>query len=141
MNTKTKIAMGIAASALAVTAFTGTAIAAPLLTAGTVRPAYQMMLGNTAVSGAGAGSLVASMRRFMNQYRTADGRIDMIRMHADVAAGKVTHPRFMGSLGTTGNGSGNGSGTGSATRGGVGYRMMNGAGSGAGFGGMMGNRF
>lgn len=139
MNTKTKIAMGIAASALAVTAFTGTAIAAPLMTAGTVRPAYQMMYGGTAVSGsdagAGAGSLVASMQRFMNQYRTTDGRIDVTRMHADVAAGKATPPCITGTRGTSAPGAGSGA------RGGVGYRMMNGAGSGTGFGGMMGNRF
>ena len=135
MNTKTKIAMGIAASALAVTVFTGTAIAAPLIPARTVRPAYQMMFGNTAVSGVGAGSLVASMQRFMNQYRTTDGRIDVTRMHADVAAGKATPPCITGTPGTSAPGAGSG------TRGGVGYGMMNGNGSGAGFGGMMGNRF
>ena len=135
MNTKTKLAMGIAASVLAVTAFTGTAIAAPLITEGTVRPAYQTMFSNTTVSGVGAGSLVASMQRFMNQYRTADGRIDVTRMHAAVAAGKVTPPCITGTPGTSASGAGSGA------RGGVGYRMMNGAGSGAGFGGMMGNRF
>jgi hypothetical protein len=93
MNTKIKIAVGVAAGVLAGTTLMGTAFAAPRILTG------------TAGSGSGSGMMrsidtsstfvrpsIADMNAFMNQYRDAAGKIDVTRMHADVAAGKVKPP-------------------------------------------------
>ena len=117
MNTKGKIAIGIAAGLVAGATLVGTAFAAPLVL-GSAVGAPMMGVYRTAVS-TGVPT-VADMRRFMDTYRTPDGRIDVNRMHSDVAAGKVTPPCVTS---TTGAGT---SVPAPGTRRGTGYGMMGG---------------
>jgi hypothetical protein len=129
MNTNAKITIGVIAGLVAGTTLVGTAFAAPVAL-GRMTGAPMMGAYRTAV--ADGSGVFADMQRFMNKYRTQDGRIDMNRMHADVTSGAVTPPHMSARTGT---------GTASQAPGSNrGYGMMGGSSS-AGYGSMMGRTF
>jgi len=103
MNTKIKIAAGMFAGLIAGTTLVGTAVAAPRMMTTPAFSGYGMMR-SLDTSGTFGTSVLAEMNAFMDQYRTANGSIDVNRMHADVVSGKVTPPfrGMMGSLGASG---------------------------------------
>jgi len=69
---------------------------------GKVTAPSQGMMGSLGASGTFDASTIAEMNSFMGQYRTADGSIDVNRMHADVVSGKVTPLHMQGASGTGG---------------------------------------
>jgi hypothetical protein len=98
MKTTTKIAAGLIAALVAGVLFLGTAVAAPRMVAAPAFGGYGMMRSlNT--SGTFEVPTFAEMRTFMNRYRTAGGSIDVTRMRADVASGRVTPPCLDGAAG------------------------------------------
>lgn len=99
MNTKIKIAAGMFAGLIAGTMLVGTAVAAPRMMTITGYSGYGMMRSLDA-SGTFGTSVLADMNSFMDQYRTANGSIDVNRMHADVTSGKVTPPHMRGAWST-----------------------------------------
>jgi len=98
MNTKTKIAAGMFAGLIAGTVLIGTAVAAPLPMTTPSFGGYSMMR-SFDTSGTFGTSVLAEMNAFMDQYRTANGSIDVNRMHADVTSGRVTPPHMQGASG------------------------------------------
>lgn len=98
MNTKIKIAAGMVAGLVAGTMLVGTAVAAPRMMGTSTYNGYGMM---RTIGAAGTLDVptIAEMNSFMDQYRTANGSIDVNRMHADVASGKVTPPHMQGASG------------------------------------------
>jgi hypothetical protein len=99
MNTKIKIAAGMFAGLIAGTMLVGTAFAAPRMMTTQAFSGYGMMR-SFDTSGTFDAPAIAEMNAFMNQYRTANGSIDVNRMHADVVSGKVTPPHMQGASGT-----------------------------------------
>ena len=99
MNTRIKIAAGMFAGLIAGTMLVGTAVAAPRMMATPAFNGYGMMR-SLDTSGTFDVPTIAEMNSFMNQYRTANGSIDVNRMHADVTSGKVTPPHMQGASGT-----------------------------------------
>jgi len=97
MNTKIKIATGMFAGIIAGTMLVGTAVAAPRMMTTPGYGGYGMM---RSFDPSGT-SVLAEMNSFMNQYRTADGSLDITRMHADVTSGKVTPPHMRGGFGNS----------------------------------------
>ena len=91
MNTKLKIATGMFAGLIAGTMLVGTAVAAPRMMDNAGYGGYGMMR-SLGASGTFDPATVAEMNSFMDQYRKADGSIDVNRMHSDVTSGKVTPP-------------------------------------------------
>ncbi len=91
MNTMIKIATGMFAGLIAGTMLVGTAVAAPR-TVSAAGFSGNGMMRSLGASGTFDSSTVAEMNSFMDQYRQADGSIDVNRMHSDVASGKVTPP-------------------------------------------------
>ena len=89
MNTKMKIAGGIAAGLIVVATLSGTAFAA---TRDAVDVPYgRWMLPSRADSSSvDPSAAYRSMLDFMNRYRTSDGSYDIFRMMGDVASGAVT---------------------------------------------------
>jgi hypothetical protein len=70
------------------------------VTSGKVTPPFRGMMGSLGTSGTFDAPTIAEMNAFMDQYRTANGSIDVNRMHADVVRGKVTPPHMNGTSGT-----------------------------------------
>jgi len=101
MKTKIKIAAGMLAGIVAGTMIVGTAFAAPNVLASPAFNGYGMMR-SVNTSGTFDVPTIAEMNTFMNQYRTANGSIDVNRMHADVASGKVTPTCLTGNPSTKG---------------------------------------
>jgi hypothetical protein len=99
MNTKIKIAAGMFAGLIAGTMLVGTAFAAPRMMTTPAFSGYGMMR-SFDTSGTFDAPVIAEMNALMNQYRTANGSIDVNRMHADVVSGKVTPPHMQGAPGT-----------------------------------------
>jgi hypothetical protein len=66
------------------------------VTSGKVTPPFRGMMGSLNASGTFDAPTIAEMNSFMGQYRTANGSIDVNRMHADVVSGKVTRPHMQG---------------------------------------------
>jgi hypothetical protein len=95
MNTKTKIAAGVAAGLIAGTVLMGAAFAAPRALSEPAFSGYRMM-GSVGTSSTAIGPTIGQMQTFMNQYRTPSGGIDMNRMRSDVASGKVIPPCVTG---------------------------------------------
>lgn len=100
MNTKIKIAVGMFISLIAGTMLVGTAVAAPRMMTAPAFGGYGVMR-SFDTSGTFGTSVLAEMNTFMGQYRTANGSIDINRMHADVTSGKVTPPHMQGASGTS----------------------------------------
>jgi hypothetical protein len=100
MNTKMKIATGVAAGLIAGATLMGTAFAATRDAADA--PYGRWMLPSPAdTSSVEASGTYRSMLDFMARYRAADGSYDMFRMMGDVASGAfLGHPR--GTAGTRG---------------------------------------
>lgn len=99
MNTNIKIAMGMFAGLIAGTMLVGTAVAAPRMMNTSGFGGYGMMR-SFGASGTFEPRAVADMNSFMDQYLTADGSIDINRMHSDVTSGKVTPPHMQGASGS-----------------------------------------
>jgi hypothetical protein len=101
MNTKIKIAAGMFAGLIAGVMLVGTAVAAPRMMATPTFYGYGMMrtTGSSSVYGR---PTVAEMNAFMSRYVTADGSIDVNRMHADVTSGNVAPPCFDSASGANG---------------------------------------
>lgn len=118
MNTRTRIAVSVIAGLLVATALVGTAFALPRVLGRTAFGPNGMM-GAPAFSRTADRPDIEEMQSFMNQYRTADGRIDVNRMRDNVTRGNVTPPCLDGTTqpGTSGRG-------GATTRGFSGPRMM-----------------
>jgi|GEM_PF-3012731 len=91
MNTKIKITTGMIAGLVAGTMLVGTAVAAPRMMNTAGYGGYGMMR-SLGTSGTFDPTTVAEMNSFMDQYRKADGSVDVNRMHSDVTSGKVTPP-------------------------------------------------
>jgi hypothetical protein len=66
------------------------------VTSGKVTPPFRGMMGSLSTSGTFDAPTIAEMNSFMGQYRTANGSIDVNRMHSDVLSGKVTPPHMQG---------------------------------------------
>lgn len=98
MNTRIKISAGMFADLIAGTMLVGTPVAAPLMMATPAFNGYSMMR-SVNTSGTFDVPTIAEMNSFMNQYRGANGSIDVNRMHADVTSGKVTPPHMRGASG------------------------------------------
>lgn len=101
MNTKIKIAAGMFAGLIAGTMLVGTAVAAPRMMTTPAFSGYGMMRSFDA-EGTFDAPAIAEMNAFMGQYRTANGSIDVNRMHSDVVSGKVTPPHMQGASRTGG---------------------------------------
>jgi hypothetical protein len=99
MNTKIKIAAGMFAGLIAGSLLIGTAVAAPGMMTSPAYSGYGMMRSFDR-PGTFDAPTIAEMNFFMDQYRTSNGSIDINRMHADVASGKVTPPHMKGGPGT-----------------------------------------
>jgi hypothetical protein len=95
MNTKIKIAAGMFAGLIAGTMLVGTAVAAPRMMTTPAFTGYGMMR-SFDTSGTFGTSVLDEMNSFMDQYRTANGSVDVNRMHTDVVSGKVTPPHMQG---------------------------------------------
>jgi hypothetical protein len=91
MNTRTKIAIGIVGGLVAGATLVGTAFAAPAVMTAVTGSSYGMMGAYRTVASTSVPTF-ADMQRFMDTYRTPDGRLDVTRMHADVTSGKVAPP-------------------------------------------------
>ncbi len=100
MNTNIKIATGMFAGLIAGTMLVGTAVAAPRMMNAPDFSGYGMMRSASA-SGTFDEPTIAEMNRFMDQYRTAGGSVDVNRMHADVTSGRVTPPHMRGGFGNS----------------------------------------
>lgn len=99
MNTKIKIAAGMFAGLIAGTMLVGTAVAAPRMMTTPGYSGYGMMR-SFDTSGAFGTSVLPEMNSFMDQYRTANGSVDVNRMHSDVTSGKVAPPHMWGASGS-----------------------------------------
>lgn len=121
MNIRAKIAVGTAAGLVAGASVMGAAFAAPRALLGPATPGYRMM-GSATTSGTVGIPTVAEMQTFMQKYRTSSGAVDVNRMHADVASGKVTPPCVDGST----RGAGRSSADPVGPRQGAGFGMMGG---------------
>ncbi|MFA5843982.1 MAG: hypothetical protein WC971_04035 [Coriobacteriia bacterium] len=91
MNTRTKIAVSLMAGLVASAAFVGTAYATPRAWTGRAYLGRTMMRPSARTVSASRPS-IAEMNSFMSRYRTADGRVDVARMHDDVTSGRVAPP-------------------------------------------------
>lgn len=99
MNTKLKIAGGIAVGLLVGATLMGTAFGATRVVADAPY-GRGMFSSRAATSSIEASGTYRSMLEFMDRYRTPNGSYDMLRMMDDVAAGTVAGGRgVMGALG------------------------------------------
>lgn len=102
MNTKIKVVAGVIAGLIAGVILVGTAVAAPRMMATPAFNGYGMMSA-ARTTGTFDRPTIAEMNSFMDRYRTANGSIDVNRMHADVTSGKVTPPCLDGAPGAKQN--------------------------------------
>jgi hypothetical protein len=95
MNTKIKMTVAMLAGIIAGAMLVSTAVAAPRTMSSTAFDGNGMM---RSVYGSSTFDrpTIAEMNAFMSGYRTASGSIDVNRMHADVASGRVTPPHMQG---------------------------------------------
>lgn len=94
MNAQGKIMLGVIGGFVVGALFVGSAFAAPGILGAMhygSRPGYSMMGGYGWPAGYDRSSL-EEMNRFMNDYRDANGTIDIDRMRDDVRSGKVNPP-------------------------------------------------
>lgn len=91
MNVYTKLAVSVIGGLLVASALVGTLVAVPhMLGQNTFGPGT--MMGGQAFSRGVDQSEFEDMQGFMDQYRTPDGRVDIDRMHDDLARGTTTPP-------------------------------------------------
>ncbi len=89
MNFGSKLAISVIGGLLVATTLVGTVIALPhMLGRTSIEPGR--VSSSQAFSRAADRPSTEEMQSFMDQYRTADGRIDVDRVHANVVTGNVT---------------------------------------------------